>query len=322
MKLARLPRPTPLEINPVLLKEIRSRMRGVRAFLLLTLNLLALSFFTGLFYLGQSSSMDTPFGPTPAEVGWNLFVAIALMQFLVVLFGIPSLAANAISAEHENQTYEMLLTTPLPARSIVLGKLLAILAYVAISILSALPLYSLVYVLGGFRWTDVVRASGGLLVIAMLYSIITMFNSAWLRRTVRASGVAYFLILGWTFLPYVFAILESLLSRDDPIRGWFLISPFAFYTSLLAVNGNSMLHAIAGQTEGITPTWQLSIFLLTGIFLVFFILTMRMVLPEARRPPRSRTLMMSVGALVAMLVVGLLVHPLSAWRTVFERSLF
>jgi len=183
MKLIPMPRPTTLEINPVLLKEIRGRMRGARAFLLLTGNLLALSFFAGLFYLAQSPTLSGPFGPTPAEVGWNVFVSIALMQFLIVLFGVPTIAANAISAEYENQTYEMLLTTPLSARSIVLGKLLAILAYVTMLILSALPLYSLIYVLGGFRWTDVVRVNAGLLVIAAVYSMITMFNSAWLRRT-------------------------------------------------------------------------------------------------------------------------------------------
>nr|WP_290665112.1 ABC transporter permease subunit [Ardenticatena sp.] len=320
MKPIPMPRPTTLEINPVLLKEIRGRMRGARAFLLLTGNLLALSFFTGLFYLAQSP-MGGPFGPTPAEVGWNLFVSIALMQFLIVFFGVPTIAANAISAEYENQTYEMLLTTPLSARSIVLGKLLAILAYVTMLILSALPLYSLIYVLGGFRWIDVVRVSAGLLAIAAVYSIMTLFNSAWLRRTVRASGMSFFMSIAWTFLPYVFAILDGILAQGNPIWGWFVMSPLAFYLSILAVNDNSALHSIAGQSPRGTPTWQLSIFLLIGLFFVFSILTMRMVLPEARRPPRSRTFVAIILVLIALLVIGALVHPPSVWRAVFERPL-
>lgn len=322
MKLACLPRHTTIEINPVLLKEIRGRMRGVRAFILLTANLALLAFFTGLFYLAQRPSMDTPFGPTPAEVGWNLFVAIALMQFLIVLFGVPSLAANTISGEYENQTYEMLLTTPLSARSIVLGKLFATLAYVVITLLSALPLYSLVYVLGGFRWTDVFKANVGMLFLATLFSIIAMYNSAWLRRTVRASGLSYFLIGGWTAFPYVFAVFESILNEASPLRFWFFFSPFSFYLSLLAASENSVLHAFGGQTSTQTPTWQLSIFLFVAVAAVFFILTTRLVLPEARRAPRSRTFIMIALVFVAVTIAAVLVHPPSVWKTLFERSSF
>ncbi len=52
----------------------------------------------------------------------------------------PSFAAGAITGEKERKTYEMLLASPMRPGSIVLGKLVASLAHLAVLVFCSLPI--------------------------------------------------------------------------------------------------------------------------------------------------------------------------------------
>jgi ABC-2 type transport system permease protein len=180
------------EHNPVLLKELRGRMRGARAFIVLTIYLLLLTCFASLIYYfyGQTSSMPGG-GVTLAQAGTTLFSCIVLIELFLVAFITPAFTAGAITGERERQTYELLRTTLLSARRLVLGKLTAALTYVGLLILAAIPLEGLAFMLGGVVVEELLLALLILVVTAIAFGTLGLFFSAHLRSTIAATVFSY-----------------------------------------------------------------------------------------------------------------------------------
>ena len=115
--------------NPVVLKELRGRMRGARAFVVLTIYLALLGAFASLIYVAVSESSTRTSGQANVgEIGRTLFGGIVAIEMLLVSFIAPAFTAGSISGEREHQTYDLLRTTLLPSRALVLGKLLSSMA--------------------------------------------------------------------------------------------------------------------------------------------------------------------------------------------------
>src|SRR4030095_5483062 len=98
------------EINPVLVKELRGRMRGPRAFILLTAYLLILGAVTLLLYaaLGSNPGSDLNAG---RRIGKALFLTIATVALIEVCVITPALTAGGIAGEKERQTYDLLVAS-------------------------------------------------------------------------------------------------------------------------------------------------------------------------------------------------------------------
>lgn len=177
--------------NPVTVKELRSRMRGRRAFVVLTIYLLLTSGFISLVYLAYAAAANNPFGPDPRQAGKTIFGTVVGLQALMVLFLGPSFTAGAISGEKERQTYNLLRTTLLPARSLVTGKLVSALSYVFLLILAAVPVQSIAFLLGGVSLTELVVAELLIMVSAVAFAMLGLFFSSVMRSTL-VSSVATF----------------------------------------------------------------------------------------------------------------------------------
>ena len=111
-------------LNPVLVKELRSRMRGVRAFATLTGVLLFLTLVTYTIY--QITVVQARFSSAPVSpiVGQVVFASLAFLEMILVCAIAPAVTAGILSAEKEKQTYDMLLATPIHPTSILWGKLI------------------------------------------------------------------------------------------------------------------------------------------------------------------------------------------------------
>jgi len=180
------------EPNPVLVKELRGRMRGMRAFSVLTVYLLLLSCFTTIIYAIYSGMATAPGGgPAMAYLGKVLFSTIVLLEIFMVTFITPAFTAGAISGERERKTYEILRTTLLPARRLVLGKLGAALTYMVLLILTAVPMESVAFVLGGVVAEELALALLLLLVTAFSFAALGLFFSSLVRTTLVATALTY-----------------------------------------------------------------------------------------------------------------------------------
>ena len=107
-------------------KELRGRMRGKRAFVILTIHLLLVAGFAWMIESISERSLAGGFGSSfgaSAEIGRQLFLAIMFLLTLITLILAPASTAGAISLEREKQTLDLLATTPISSLAIVLGKL-------------------------------------------------------------------------------------------------------------------------------------------------------------------------------------------------------
>src|SRR5215216_3216418 len=111
--------------SPVVLKELRGRMRGMRVFVFMTVYLALMSGFVTLLYVLYSSSQNYYGYASGGQIGRVLFIGIVGTELFLVTFIAPTFTAGAISGERERQTYDLLRTTLLPARSLVFGKLVS-----------------------------------------------------------------------------------------------------------------------------------------------------------------------------------------------------
>lgn len=226
---AATPRPAPakpartlrewLTRNPVVLKELRGRMRGARAFVVLSVYLLLMSgFITLLYALYISTNSSVYSAPDRQLLGKFVFGGVVGIEILLVCFITPAFTVGGVSGERERQTYDLLRTTLLSERALILGKLISAMSYVFMLLLAALPLQSLAFLLGGVAPEELVVASVSLMATAFLFGTAGIFFSSMMRRTLGATVLTYaFVLLATLGLPILLFPVAVLFS--GPIYG-------------------------------------------------------------------------------------------------------
>jgi len=242
-------------------KEARGLIRQRRFRFVFTFYLFTLAVITLLLYVTiVSANAVSPDPDVRRTLGKIIFLAIALAQFVAVLFIAPLFTADSVTAERENNTFDLLRITPLHAHSIIRGKLLAGFVYSLFLLLISLPLQGSAYLLGG------VTPAEFLVIILLLISTtiflcsVSIWASTRVRRTSSAMGIAYMIsnaiFVGIPTLAYVmikFAPIPSdqaffyalhTLSKDlAPIPQailitvvWLLISTNPISTAIVSYN--------------------------------------------------------------------------------------
>lgn len=191
--------------NPVLQRELLVNLRMLRAFVLLFayLALLGAVVFVAwpqerLHDLSQES------GETQRLV--NLFF---LGQYVLMSLMTPSFAAGTISGEKERKTYEMLLASPMRPTAIVVGKLLAALAHLAVLVFCSLPVVMLCVPLGGVHWSEVLATYLAMGASVVAFGMISLACSSYFARSIAAEMVSYLIILPLALVGVLFYQIAS-----------------------------------------------------------------------------------------------------------------
>lgn len=316
-----------LSVNPIIVKELRSRMREARAFLTLTVVLLLMGFTSYVLYrvtitAGQYSS--TPLSP---QIGQSLFFALALMLLLMVVTITPAITAGAVSSEEEKQTYEMLMTTPLSPASILWGKLVSSLSYIFLLIFAAIPMASLIFIFGGVAPLDMAKALLITVSIAITFGVLGLFMSTWLKRTGRATVLSYLVVVVLLFgTVFIYAAI-GILRQSEPPR-WILIANpisalFSAFSSSLSSNYGGMgflqgfVWLLGGNVQFLTgttisqtgiprPLYHFSLPLYGFVTLTLYILSTRLIRPTRRWSIHWKEALIIVGLLAAFFsIVGI-----------------
>ncbi len=225
--------------NPVTVKELRSRMRGARGFIVLTLYLVLLSALIGLVYFAYAAAANQPFGPDPRQAGKPILGTVVAIQVMLVVVLVPAFTTGAISGEKERQTYDLLRTTLLSANSLVFGKLLSALSFVALLILTTLPVESIAFMLGGVSPAEVIISQLLILVAAVAYAILGLYFSAIMRTTLAATVSTYTISLVLTlglpiFFMFIIGFIGSLAFSSTSTLTWFQEAMLAYAGLFLA----------------------------------------------------------------------------------------
>ncbi|HSO30341.1 MAG TPA: ABC transporter permease [Candidatus Sulfomarinibacteraceae bacterium] len=238
-------------ITAIGVKELRGRMRGKRAFVSVTVYVLLVAGFAWMVgqILENNARNQFAFDPTyqAASIGRGIFVALMLLQTLMISVLAPASTAGTISGERERQTLDLLAVTPISSVAIVVGKLLSALTWVFVLILASIPVTTLVFVYGGVAPDDVVRGYMVLFVTAVAFGALGIFFSALVRRSGAATGLTFVAVLiatvgltfGWVFL----RATTSNVFTSRPPEALLYLNPFVAQAD------------VACGTEGNTGGW-------------------------------------------------------------------
>ena len=235
--------------NPVILKELRGRMRGRQAFILLTIYLGLISLFIILIYNLLNLSSSITWDPSARQnAGKAIFGTVVLLELLLLSFIAPGLTAGAITSERERQTFEILRTTLLSARSLVLGKVGSAFSFLFLLILAALPLESLAFLLGGVGLGEMIASSLMLVVTAIFYCTLGIFFSSFMKRTLPATVSSYAVILlSFLLLAVIFFMIAYLESISSGQFGAQTAEDFLSLILWLLISTNPLMAAIISE---------------------------------------------------------------------------
>lgn len=244
-----------MNINPVLAKEVKVKMRTWRIVAMISayLGVLALVAIFIVMAMLQDYSMQPS-----ASVTTGAYTVIAVIQFLLLVFIAPALTSGTISGERERQTLDLLLCTRMTPLSIILGKLIAAISQVVLLIVSSLPIFSVVFLFGGISMGNVIQLILFYLVVAVLMGSIGIFASTYIKKTTASNvatyGIVLFLLFGVAFIGLFYTLLTYKTNNNGamPSKNFSLayINPLSGFISLLAdqfgasSSGNFMIPGI------------------------------------------------------------------------------
>jgi ABC-type transport system involved in multi-copper enzyme maturation permease subunit len=179
--------------SPMLVKELRVALRGWRAPAMVAAAVgLGSVACVGLlaFFWPHRVNPDEAAVVYPL-VGRKVFAGLMMLEGVVCTLVLPALTAGAFAGERQQGMLDSLFLTRLTNADIVLGKLLAALAFVALLLLGNLPVVAIVSLLGGVTPGDILWA---LLLLADAVAVqlaLGLYLSLRAPTTVIAAGLTF-----------------------------------------------------------------------------------------------------------------------------------
>lgn len=189
--------------NPIVEKELRSRMRSGRASLLISIYLVTLAavgFFTYVI-VERQASRGVVNGQLSVNAGITIFRALTGWELVLIFFIAPVLTATAIAGERERQTLDLLLCTRVRPSAIVMGKLISSLLFALLLLVASVPVFSMVFLFGGVELSQVVGVAATLGVTAVVIGAVGLACSVCVRRPTAATVSAYVLSFLYILVP-------------------------------------------------------------------------------------------------------------------------
>ncbi len=220
-------------MNAILVKELRSYLRGARPFTLISVYLTILG---GLLLLIYSTSISSGF-VNRAEIGLSLYGVVIGLALLQLTFLAPAMNASSLGSERDRQTIDLLMITPLSSLQLIIGKLIAPCLFLLILSIATLPLAAFAFLIGGIEIRDLVVGFMLLLITTLSYGTIGIWAAARSQTsrsgTLIAQGITLLLAIG---LPVIGLVLAALLANEmnqgSELAEWVLNSPIVRYPAL------------------------------------------------------------------------------------------
>ena len=158
-------------------------------------------FVSGLFFFGELSGfvdLVQRSGPQAVDVNQQLVRPYLYSVSVMVLFLVPLVTMRLLAEERRQGTLEILLTTPAPEVSLVLGKYLAATGLYLVMIAGSVAHVALLFLFGAPDVGPVVTGFVGLLLCGMVYLAVGLFLSALTQNQVVAAALSFtFFLLLW-----------------------------------------------------------------------------------------------------------------------------
>ena len=125
----------------------------------------------------------------------QLYGFVATLEFMLLMFIMPALTSGSISGERERQTLELLFTTRMSSKDIVLGKLLSAVEQLMVLVVSSLPVVCLTFVYGSIDVIDLAVLALCFVIVAFFTGGIGILFSALIRKSTFSNVCTYGVLL-------------------------------------------------------------------------------------------------------------------------------
>ena len=285
-------------LNPVFARELRERVRRPGTPILLTIYLVLLLVVASFAYRSVRGNVANGFDGgflNRSVAGRQMFEWVLFALFALVCFFVPGYTAGTITGERERQTMVPLQVTLLRPRQIVVGKILASVAYTVLLVVAAFPILCLAYAIGGLTVGQLVRGLFGVLFVALVLATLAVMWSAVFRRSATAIVMSYatvlVLLLGTPLLAAIFGTLGG----SSGSKAVLLLNPFVFVADFVVMPSNDFpgfgfdgafsatATSYRNSTDFFASPWIVSGLLLTLLSVLAFLLAKRRLRLPAER---------------------------------------
>ncbi|MGM0461140.1 MAG: ABC transporter permease subunit [Fibrobacterota bacterium] len=168
-------------MTPILLKELKSYFLSPIAYVFTSVYLILTNFlFFQTFFIRNIASMRTYF---------------EIIPWVFILF-LPAITMRSWAEEQKNRTLELLLTWPVTDSAIVMGKFLAALAFLCITLLLSLTVPITIMLLGNPDTGVIIGSYTGTILLGAAYIAIGMWVSSLTENQIIAFiGSAVFILI-------------------------------------------------------------------------------------------------------------------------------
>lgn len=228
-----------MRINPVLRNEAKIAVRNKRFTLTLFFYIVVVSVGVALYY--KSFTSDIYVNGLQMQSTTTLYVLMAIVQAIFLIFMVPSLTSSAISSEREKQTLDILLSTKLTPLQIIIGKLFASSLKVVMLIICTIPLYGICSLIGGVSIVNILELAGFFIVNTIFVGAIGMLISTNAKTSKVSTIITYFLVLFIyvgiliiAFFLFMFSMRNNYMNPDLKVNPIIYLSPVTGFISLLS----------------------------------------------------------------------------------------
>lgn len=191
--------------NPLLIREVRRRMRGrlyswsLIAYLgllgLASLVIMYVKYADGLVLNSTRAQMQSV-----GEIGRTLYTGIRVLEFLIAVVVAPLLTAGIATAEKEKDTFDFLRVTTLSSRTFVVGCLMTTALFLMLIFSCTLPILGLTFIFGGVSMSEILTFNVGIFFVSMAICSWGIFNSTSYKRSRNVNGSIVLILLLMVFL--------------------------------------------------------------------------------------------------------------------------
>jgi ABC-type transport system involved in multi-copper enzyme maturation permease subunit len=204
-------------LGPIFAKEAVEVVRRKRFYVTRTLYGVVLLVILLIFWKENAWRYSSARSLTPrdaANLAGQLFLAVSILQFAAVFVFVPVSLCGVLAGEREAHTLDLLFTTQLTGRQIVLGKLASRLAVFASVILCGLPVLSIVQFFGGIDPDALWRSTVATLVAMLYVGAHAIYFSAVTRSPLGALVRTYWwLLLELVLVPMAAVMILAILPQ-------------------------------------------------------------------------------------------------------------
>lgn len=326
--------------NPVVMRDLRIRMRESRSYLSVAFFLFFTILLVTIGYISASNQIQANGQINIVNAQSQLqslyyFVFEALAALIVLIA--PALTASCIIIERQRMSLDLIFATPMTSMQLLFGKLVSSTAFLALLLILSLPASALCVILGGATFGDVLQSYLLLFIDGLVLTSIGLLCSCTARKNLIALVATYISIgiyLIFT-LPLV-AIISPMATRGStmgPVLAFSSLNPFLAITMLgtgyshFSLMGHNipvwigaaiiacvlvnMLLALAGYRLGVFGVKYLSIFRLQSLLISAFITVafVSSVAPLATANPGTIDVI-TITLLISLFVVGIFLPTL------------